>query len=215
MGGWERIWALQQSCEYAQWQSRCRPSAAYWSADVDDSCHSDDCSTASGCWCKDPHWSLSWLQETLPSDRSLDSPVALWSTLLLILQCLKQAAPVQDGRVDTHVVHEGEGGVEAHVGLVHPVPPPPLLPLPFLLPSILPRCSLCQVEPLYGQRPVHKNTWGQENWEGEWFQVSVNITWTSPPSWEQKTFLASSHRSAGWTMMCTARLCWSAWEKGF
>ena len=95
-----------------------------------------------------------------PSTRSepLDSPVALWSTLLLILQCFKQAAPVQDGRVDTHVVHEGEGGVEAHVGLVHPVPPPPLLPLLFLLPSVLSCCSLCQVEPLYGQRPLDKNT---------------------------------------------------------
>ena len=98
------------------------------------------------------------IAQILPANRSLDSPVALWSTLLLILQCFKQAAPVQDGRVDTHVVHEGEGGVKAHVGLIHPVPSPPLLPLLLLFPLILPRCSLCQVEPLYGQRPLDKNT---------------------------------------------------------
>lgn len=98
------------------------------------------------------------IAQTLPPDRSLDSPVALRPALLLILQSFEQAASVQDGRVDAHVVHEGEGGVEAHVGLVHPVPSPPLLPLLLLFPLILPRCGLCQVEPLYGQRPLDKNT---------------------------------------------------------
>ena len=93
-----------------------------------------------------------------PCRSELDSPVALWPALFLILQSFEQAAPVQDGRVDTHVVHEGEGGVKAHVGLIHPVPSPPLLPLLLLFPSILPGRSLCQVEPLYGQRPLDKNT---------------------------------------------------------
>ena len=84
------------------------------------------------------------IAQTLPPDRSLDSPVALRPALLLILQSFEQAASVQDGRVDAHVVHEGEGGVQAHVGLVHPVSSlsPPLLALLLLLPSVLPCSSL-------------------------------------------------------------------------
>ena len=85
-----------------------------------------------------------------------DPPVAVWPALLLVPESLQEAASVQDGGVHRHVVHEGEGGVEAHVALVVPVLPalpPPLVPLlpPLLL--LVPRRRLRQVEALGWQCP--------------------------------------------------------------
>ena len=83
-------------------------------------------------WLLNAEWASDHSDDCTPTlwqdgDLDLDSPVALRPALLLVLQRLQQTAPVQDGRVDAHVVHEGEGGVQAHVGLVHPVLPPPLI----------------------------------------------------------------------------------------
>ena len=80
----------------------------------------------------------------------LDPPVALRPALLLCLESLKQAASVEDGGVDRHVVHEGEGGVKAHVALVHPVPPLPLLPLLLLLTRLKFGCCFSKIKPLGG-----------------------------------------------------------------
>ena len=87
---------------------------------------------------------------------SSDPPVAVRPALLLVPESLQEAASVQDGGVHRHVVHEGEGGVEAHVALVVPVLPalpPPLVPLlpPLLL--LVPRRRLRQVEALGRQCP--------------------------------------------------------------
>ena len=88
-----------------------------------------------------------------------DPPVAVRPALLLVPESLQEAASVQDGRVHRHVVHEGEGGVEAHVALVVPVlptlPPPLLALLPPLL-LLVPRRRLRQVEALGWQRPGSK-----------------------------------------------------------
>ena len=167
-------------------------------------------------WLLNAEWASDHSDDCTPTlwqdgDLDLDSPVALWPALLLVLQRLQQTAPVQDGRVDAHVVHEGEGGVQAHVGLVHPVLPPPLLLTHLLLivAPILPCCGLCQVEPLCRQ--------GSENNKSVevTFDICADPTGTSPPSSAQKTFLASFLQSAGWLMMCTARLCWSTCKKEF
>ena len=85
-----------------------------------------------------------------------DPPVAVRPALLLVPESLQEAASVQDGGVHRHVIHEREGGVQAHVALVVPVLPalpPPLLPLlpPLLL--LVPRRCLSQVEALGWQRP--------------------------------------------------------------
>ena len=87
---------------------------------------------------------------------SSDPPVAVRPALLFVPESLQEAASVQDGGVHRHVVHEGEGGVEAHVALVVPVLPalpPPLVPLlpPLLL--LVPRRRLRQVEALGWQCP--------------------------------------------------------------
>jgi len=51
-GGWERMCSLQQSWEIvAQCWRHSRSRRCCWSADVDDCCHSDDCSAPSA----DPH----------------------------------------------------------------------------------------------------------------------------------------------------------------
>ena len=92
-GGWERMCSLQQSWEIvAQCWRQSRSRRCCWSR----------------CWrllslrrllstkCRSPLWSLWWLHKPsgLGLARKLNSPVALWSTLLLVLQCFKQAAPV-------------------------------------------------------------------------------------------------------------------------
>ena len=97
-------------------------------------------------------------------DQSLaksDPPVAVRPALLLVPEGLQQAAPVQDGGVHRHVVHEGEGGVQAHVALVVPVLPALPPPLVALLPPLLllmPRRSFGQVEALGRQRPNGKGS---------------------------------------------------------
>ena len=89
-----------------------------------------------------------------------DPPVAVRPALLLVPESLQEAASVQDGGVHRHVIHEGEGGVQAHVALVVPVlpalPPPLLALLPPLLLLVACRC-LRQVEAFGWQCPG--NNW--------------------------------------------------------